>query len=239
MPPRRLLHPGDGDFAASGDALLARVLSLARPTPGERVLDVGCGFGRLARPLTRHLDHARGGAYVGFDVDPVAVGWCQARYPPHFSFVHADVYNRRLHPSGTGKASDYRFPCEDGGCDVAVLASTLAHLLEHEAARYLTELARTLAPRGRAVVELFVLDRASREAIVGERAARRFLAPDAHVAVLRDELPEEAVAYDADWLRARLDDHGLCVRGELRPGAWRGELPADAFHDVLVIAPCS
>jgi SAM-dependent methyltransferase len=231
VPPRRLQFVGEGDFAATGDEFLGHFRELADLRPDERVLDVGCGIGRMARPLVGHLD---GGTYDGFDPNAVGIGWCQARYPPHFRFTLVDLYNARYHPTGTLKAADVRFPYDDDTFDFAILTSVLTHLLEDEAAQYLRETARVLRPGGRALATFFLLDGVSRAAIDEERAALRFLQPQAHVAVLRDDVPEEAVAYDEGWVRARARDAGLSVREPLHPGTWRGR-DGRSFQDILVL----
>src|SRR4051794_40645769 len=103
-------YVGEGDFVATGDEFLGHLRELAGLTPRSRVLDVGCGIGRVARPLAGFLD---GGSYTGFDVNAPAIGWCQARYPEHFRFQLADLYNARYHPTGMARASEYRFPYDD------------------------------------------------------------------------------------------------------------------------------
>jgi SAM-dependent methyltransferase len=227
VPPRRLQHVGPGDFAATGDEFLAHLIELVGLQPHQRVLDVGCGIGRLARPLAGFLD--AGGSYAGFDVNPVAVGWCQTRYDrERFAFTLADLYNARFQPTGGGKAAEFRFPYDDDAFDVAVAASVLTHLLEDEAEHYLAETVRVLRPGGRALVTFFLLDDASRAAIADGRAALAFHEPEGHVAVLREELPEEAVAYDEAWVRARAR-----VR-DVHPGGWRGR-PGRSFQDLVVL----
>jgi SAM-dependent methyltransferase len=234
VPPRRLQHVGPGDFAATGDEFLRHLIELAGLQPHERVLDVGCGIGRLARPLADFLDER--GSYAGFDVNPVAVGWCQARYDvKRFSFALADLYNARFHPTGRGKAAQYAFPYEADSFDVAILASVLTHLLEAEAEHYLSETLRVLRPGGRALATFFLLDDTSRAAIAEGRSALAFLEPSEHVAVLREDLPEDAVAYDEAWVRTRAP-----VR-DVHPGGWRGR-PGRSFQDIVVVedrgVPC-
>ena len=231
MPPRRLQFVGEGDFKAVGDEFLGHFRELAGLQPDERVLDVGCGIGRMARPLAGWLD---GGTYDGFDPNAVGIGWCQSRYPANFRFTLVDLYNRRYHPTGTVKASEVRFPYDDDAFDFAVLASVLTHLLEDEAAHYLRETARVLRPGGRALATLFLLDDASREAIAGARSALRFLQPEAHVAVLRDDVPEEAVAYDERWLREQAAQAGLSVREPVHPGTWRSD-DGRSFQDLVIL----
>jgi SAM-dependent methyltransferase len=117
---------------------------------------VGCGSGRLARELVRALRPP--GAYVGFDVDAEAVAWCRRAYAGHLqaTFVHADLANAFYAPHGCGAAAGYAFPAEDGWADCVVATSVFTHLLDADAARYLDESRRVLAPDGR-IVASFLL----------------------------------------------------------------------------------
>ena len=49
----------------------------------HRVLDVGCGIGRMARPLTRHLKD--GGSYEGIEIAPYKVKYCRETIGARFS----------------------------------------------------------------------------------------------------------------------------------------------------------
>ena len=235
-PPRRLDFVGHSDFAATGDEFLGHFVELGGLQPDEKVLDVGCGIGRMARPLAGYLSER--GSYDGFDVNREGIGWCRRRYArnPNFRFRVADLYNRRYNPHGAASAAEYRFPYEDATFDFAIAASVLTHLLETEADHYLEEIARVLKPGGRLVGTFFVLDAESRRLLGEGRSALAFSDADAHVAVVDDAVPEEAVAYDVGWVRERLGAHGLEVR-ELRPGSWCGrEEGTTSFQDIVVAA---
>src|ERR1700741_1289804 len=99
IPPRCLHSVGPSDFVETGEEFLRYFTELAGLTPHERVLDVGCGTGRMARPLSRYLTDGR---YDGVDVVGPSIAWCQAAYRrfPNFRFHHADVYNRVYNPKG-------------------------------------------------------------------------------------------------------------------------------------------
>jgi SAM-dependent methyltransferase len=232
VPPRRLQFIGEGDFKATGDEFFGHFRELCDLQRSEDVLDVGCGIGRMARPLVDYLGD--GGTYSGFDPNAVGIGWCQTRYPRHFRFQVVDLYNARYHPTGTLKASDFRFPYDDDSFDFAILTSVLTHLLEAEAAHYLRETARVLRGGGRALATFFLLDDASRAAMAEERTELTFLQPQAHVAVLRDDIPEEAVAYDEGWVRERVREAGLTVKEPVHPGTWRGG-DGRSFQDIMVL----
>lgn len=227
IPPRRLLRYGRREFTETGDAWLCHLLALAGLRPGDRVLEVGSGLGSRARPLVRYLE---GGSYEGLDTDRRAIGWCRRAYGrhAHFRFLQADLFHPRLNPRGAHGAAEYRLPYDEGSFDVVVATEAFAHLMEAEAAQLLGEVGRVLRPGGSLLAGFFVLDERSREAIAAGEATLAFLDPGGHVAVLSDDLPEEAVAYDAGWLAERapgpIDVH---------PGRWRGAEQAPELLDLV------
>ena len=51
---------GDGDYRAIGLEYLGHYVTIGGLKPTDRVLDIGCGIGRMAVPLTQYLDPERG-----------------------------------------------------------------------------------------------------------------------------------------------------------------------------------
>jgi SAM-dependent methyltransferase len=228
VPPRRMqLSVGEGDYAAVGDEFLSHLVGLCGLRPEDRVLDVGCGIGRLARPLAGYL--SIDGAYAGFDVNAGAIAWCERRYRhhPNFRFVHADVRNARYNPGGNGEAVAYAFPFDDGSFDVAVLMSVLTHLTADEALHYLGQVRRVLAPGGRMLATVFMLDP---DAVA---PALSFGPPSDGMAVVDPAIPEEAVAFEEEWLLEALRAAGLDL-AELHPGSWTGRQDGLSFQDVVI-----
>src|SRR5271169_1165176 len=64
-PPRRLAVQVPGDFVSVGREFLAYFRNLGYLRPDQRVLDVLCGPGRMAIPLTGYLSAQ--GSYEGVD----------------------------------------------------------------------------------------------------------------------------------------------------------------------------
>ena len=90
-PPKGLIFIGSGDFRKQGDRLLNLLKQYGNITPQSHILDVGCGIGRLAVPLTHFLD--KNGRYDGFDIVKNGIDWCNkhiAKDFPHFRFLHID-----------------------------------------------------------------------------------------------------------------------------------------------------
>ena len=226
VPPRRLQFVGAGDFIEIGDEFLGHLVELAGLEPRSDVLDVGCGIGRIARPLAGFLASGR---YAGFDVDPRGIAWCRERYPAdRFRFDLVDLRNARYNPDGRLSPLEFRFPYDDDAFDVAVMTSVLTHLQAAECEHYLRETMRVLRPGGRLLATFFLLDDDSREALRDCRTTIPFHDfEEAEMAVSDPGLPEEAVAYDEGWVRERLD-----VRA-IERGTWRGA-PGRSYQDIVV-----
>jgi SAM-dependent methyltransferase len=224
---------GHSDFVDTGTEFLGHFVELGGLQPSDHVLDVGCGIGRMARPLSGYL--SREGSYDGFDVNRQGIGWCRRRYRrhPNFRFQVADLHNRRYNPRGGQPASTYRFPYADRTFDFVICTSVLTHLLEGEADHYVAEIARVLAPGGRALATFFLLDDRSRAAIADGVAGLPFLDPEGEVAVVSEEVPEEAVAYDRAWIEAALSRHGLELLA-VHEGTWTGAEDGVSFQDLVV-----
>ncbi len=117
--------------------------------PDEKVLEVGCGIGRIAIPLTQYLTS---GSYEGFDIVPHGIEWCQTKISPrypNFHFFLADVHNKAYYPQGQHPASEYTFPFGDDSFDFVFLTSVFTHMLPKDLERYTAEIGRVLKPSGR------------------------------------------------------------------------------------------
>jgi SAM-dependent methyltransferase len=159
VPPRRYRLPG---WYADSERIGKRWMQVLDNELGlrgdERVLDIGCGPGRFAAPLTARL--ARG-SYEGFDVDRGNIRWClqaiTSRHP-NFRFQVADIHNALYNPDGSQAATEYRFPFPDGDFDLALSLSLFTHVTPSETAHYLREAARVLRPGGRLLATFFLLN---------------------------------------------------------------------------------
>jgi SAM-dependent methyltransferase len=234
VPPSTLHSVGHGDFRLIGDDLLRLLVDLGGLRPDERVLDVGCGTGRVARPLTAFLGT---GSYDGQDIVGRSIDWCRRAYRPfpNFRFHHADLQNRAYNRGGAVAAAEYRFPFEDDSFDFVLLTSVFTHMLTKDTRHYLEEIARLLAPGGRVFMTAFLLDEASRKAIAAGRTDFTFRHDWQGCHVEQADIPEAAVAYDRAALAGMIAAAGLTV-SRSDPGSWsRPEGPT--YQDILILGP--
>ncbi len=131
VPPVRMNFVGTRhDFIEVGKEFLGHFQKVGRLEPQESVLDIGCGIGRMAIPMTAYLDK---GSYAGFDIIPFGIKWCRDRITPRFPgfrFSHADIHNSAYNPGGTIAPEDFRFPYPDATFDFAFATSVFTHLVQ-------------------------------------------------------------------------------------------------------------
>jgi len=110
-PPRSMIFVGDGDFRKVGEEFKTYFVELGGLAPDARVLEVGCGIGRMAVPLTGYLS-SRGECHR-FDIVAKGIKWRQARITPEFSkfrFLVSDICND-FYKSATGICSERSLKC--------------------------------------------------------------------------------------------------------------------------------
>jgi ubiquinone/menaquinone biosynthesis C-methylase UbiE len=233
VPSRRLNFVGNSDFRATGDEFLGYFRELAGLSPGDRVLDIGCGIGRMARVLVGELA-APEGSYDGFDVSRPGIEWCRERYrgtAAPFRFAHVDLHHGRYNPGGHASADSFTFPYPDDSFDLAIATSVFTHLLDGAAQRYLSEAARVLDPGGRLFSTWFLVDP---DRPPDPAAALFSFHPTGGAAQVTDsEVPEDAVAYPIEWVRQRLSATGLTLREPVQFGSWSGH-PGLSGQDITV-----
>lgn len=207
------------------------------------VMEIGCGIGRDAIPLTEIL--SKRGSYVGIDIIKDSIDWCNAnigRRHPNFHFIHYDVKDQLHNPAGQSRTAAIALPAGDKSTDLIILQSVFTHMFREDIIHYMKEFARVLKPSGRAYATCFIVDDA-----VLERARQTNLTPfnlrfehswGEGCFVNDPKHPAGAVAYTPDSFTAMIDQSGLkLVRPFLR-GAWSGYYPnPEDSQDVAILAP--
>lgn len=234
VPPKRRIFIGNGDFERIGDAFMSSLINGGNLRPDSKVLDVGSGQGRVARPLTGYLSSE--GSYHGIEIVQSAVDWCKHEYRryPNFQFIHADIFNTHYNRNGTLAVRDYEFPFADGSLDVIFFSSVLTHILADDADHYLSEVGRCLRPKGRCIATCFLLNEESINAIGQGNAALAFRhRVDEHGMTTSNDDPEDAIALEEGYLRSACAKHGLRIL-DIRYGNWIPRAVPYGFQDMVI-----
>jgi ubiquinone/menaquinone biosynthesis C-methylase UbiE len=234
-PPRSMIFVGDGDFRKVGEEFKRYFVELGGLAPDARVLEVGCGIGRMAVPLTGFLSSS--GEYHGFDIVAKGITWCQTRITPrfpNFRFFVSDVYNDFYNPTGTVRSSEYVFPFEDGYFDFVFLTSVFTHMMIKDLERYLTEVTRVLKPGGRCLMTYFLLNPESRS-LVSERKSTLDFAYEIPSGLTIDRYnPERATAYEEKMVRGLYHENRLTIIEPIRYGSWCGRPSYLSYQDIVL-----
>jgi SAM-dependent methyltransferase len=239
-PPDELIYIGEGPkaFERMGEEFFRHFVELGGLKPDERVLDVGCGIGRMAVPLTSYLSNR--GSYEGFDVVAKGVNWCKEnitpRYP-NFRFHLADIYNKRYNRKGKQRAEEYTFPYEDESFDFVFLTSVFTHMLPKGVENYVSEISRVLKPGGRCLITYFLLIEESLALIEEGRSDWRFRhARGGWCRVEDPDQPERAVAYDEQYVYRLYRRYSLQLTRPVAYGSWCGREEFLGYQDIVVAA---
>jgi len=236
-PPRRLDH---NHGFAGGEEIVRLLGEYAGLGANTRILDIGCGVGRVAAPLTRVL--GPDGRYVGIDIVPAAIDWLRQAYRPHrnFEFFHSDIHNSAYNPKGRMTADRFAFPFADGRrFDIVFLVSVFTHMYPKHIHHYLGEIAKVLDRDGVLFASFFVLDDYALGAQGDERGLnlkRKFTFKGDGFHAPPAGNPELAVAFDIEQLQALFADTGLGIDLPIRFGSWCGRPGAHGFYQDVVLA---
>jgi SAM-dependent methyltransferase len=120
----------------------------------SRLLDWGCGAGRLAVGVRERFETGRIADYHGVDIQPELIEWAEANLAgPGYRFTLLDVSNERYNPDGTPERT---LGAEPGTVDVFYAYSVFSHMNDEDTPAYLRLIAEALAPGGKAFVTCFV-----------------------------------------------------------------------------------
>lgn len=232
---------GDGDFLAIGCEFLRHFVELGGLKPQDRVLEIGCGLGRMAVPLTQYLEPPAG-RYTGFDVVAEGVAWARdniAASYDNFEFLHLDYRNSLYNPAGQLGDGREQLPFAAGSIDFLFMTSVVTHLDAADTAFYLEESARLLRPQGRLFVTAFLIDKLNRQLVQDGKARPPFNGSETGPTYISDPAhPMAAVAFDLDWFLAKAAAAGLHLVRPIAFGHWSGRA-ADNFQDICVFVRSS
>lgn len=234
-PPRSMIFVGNGDFAAVGQEFKTYLVDLANLHPDDRVLDAGCGIGRMAIPLTRYL--SQDGEYQGFDIVKSGVDWCNANISKKFNnfhFRHSDVFNKHYNPNGTVQAQDFIFPFGDEYFNLIFLTSVFTHMFPADLENYLSEISRVLKSGGKLLITLFIMNKESETLVRSGCSTLDFKYELENCLTTDKNDPEAAIAYEEVYIKQLFNLYGLEIIQPIKYGSWCGRGNYLSYQDIII-----
>jgi len=204
--------------------------------PNHKILDIGCGVGRIAINLTKYLSNK--GEYWGFDIRKEDVVWAQNNITPkhnNFHFEHSDIYNKSFNENGVIRAQDYSFAFEDDTFDFIYLISVFTHMLPEDMENYISEISRLLKTGGKCFLTIFVLSDELDAFSHIRSSALSFRHKRENYRISIEDAPEAAIAFPEDYIKNLFEENRLKIFEHKRAGSWfQGETFMEA-QDLIVL----
>lgn len=235
VPPRRMIFIGGQDFIKVGDEFLIYFKELGKLTPEASVLDIGCGIGRMARPLTSYL--SKKGRYEGFDIDRRGIEWCERNITPKFpqyNFRFVDIYNELYNPKGSIHSTEFRFPYTDESFDFIFLTSVFTHMFPPDVENYTKEIARVLRKGGRTLITYFLWNEESKALIKAGKSSINFQYEINGCISSEEAVPESAISLTQEFVETLHQKYGLAIQPPIHYGSWCGRSNYLSYQDIVV-----
>jgi len=216
-----------GDYVNVGVALL-KVLVSEGLEPGQAIIDIGSGLGRLAVPLTQYLTSGR---YVGIDINLAGISWCHENIQKvyeNFEFILIDAFNnhyRNRAEYGQSPMEKVLIPKQKAASfDMACAFSLFTHLTQTETIAYIKQIGHLLKPGGKFVSSWFFLDEHSIEAVENGSTRWKFkLARGGPDYFLSEDsrVYSQAIGYNFEFVIDLAKANGLFLNSPPTRGQWR------------------
>lgn len=162
LPPLHMRYCGaefrdDATFLSSGIAEAQRLQNDFGLDRHTRLLEIGCGPGRLPIGILAEFGDIQ--RYDGVDIDARSIRWCQTfitKAHPDFAFHHVQARHQRYNPNGPAMDEQFRLPFANGSYDIIYLHSVFANMEPDDIRSYAKEFSRLLDTNGNIFFTAFV-----------------------------------------------------------------------------------
>jgi len=230
---------GVGDFDAIAFGHFEYLKKHIDIQPTDSLLEIGCGIGRDAIPLTKYITS---GTYDGIDIIGRSIEWCQGNIESKFSnfkFHHFDVKDKLHNQNGKYRLEEYKIPCKDASIDKIFLWSVFTHMFAGDIYFYLKEFKRVLKPNGKILITCFIVDdnilKEARKVDLTPWGLRFDYSYEEGCFINNLEYPTGAVAFTEKKLVDLILMSGLKTDFPILTGQWYGKLDGLGFGQDVII----
>ncbi len=236
IPPKSIArYVGREDFDKVGKEFNNYFIEFARLKKNAKVLDVGCGVGRIAVPLTSYLNEL--GSYCGFDVVESGINWCNEKIAtkyPNFKFIHSDILNKHYNKNGSVLAHEYKFPFADETFDFVFLNSVFTHMFPQDVENYMKEISRVLRHKGNCLITFFIINNESKRLMRDPGSILNFKFHGDGYFCTKEVDPEAAIAFEEEYVVRLFRSNGMTIDNSIHYGSWCGRDNYLSFQDIVV-----
>ena len=189
----------DNYYLESAEKESIRLIDYFQCTLQSRILDIGCGQGRLPIGVLRVIGEIN---YIGIDVDLKSINWCKQYIESKhssFKFKHLNLYNERYNKNGNKIDAGFCFDLAENTVDIIYLFSVFSHTTEEDMRVYLKDFSRILDKGGKMFFTTFVEDDVPNVSINPENYH------------LKCSGPLHIVRYNKDYLFSALAEYGYSI----------------------------
>lgn len=226
------INPYSDLFDLIGKQFLQLFIQHGGLTQKSRVLEIGCGTGRISKQLQGFID---GGSYTGFDINRRFIEYCRDSYNNNMKFDLFDIQHDEYNKDGSTMASDFTFPYKNRSFDFICSVAVFNHLKFDWAANYIRESIRLLTPGGVFFSTFILLNQRSMEAIDSkEEHPFKFQRRDHDTWYDYKSRPLWNTALPETPLRRIFVKGKMMIQEPIRYGEWCGSSAAITGHDVII-----
>lgn len=217
FPPQDLLSrsgsPDQQSYEAVGLEFLDLVKEFGHLQTSSRVLDLGCGTGRIGQHLLGCLENQN--QYFGQDVDLAAVEWFRSIAPGIGTYVGNCIAPQ----------------CPDAWADIVLVASPFTHMDQVQVRKSLTNIIPKLAPGGVVLATFFILTPGAQEKMKAYQPDFQFIRGTGEMRRSRSD--PNNIAYSEGWIRDTFKSLGFNIR--VLQGWWLGhDVQGNTFQDLVL-----
>jgi ubiquinone/menaquinone biosynthesis C-methylase UbiE len=239
-PPKRLNFVGSNEFKKVGDEFVKYFKELGGLKQNDVVLDIGCGIGRIAIPLTKYLKE---GELCGFDIDKRGIEWCQKNIStkfPNFHFHYADIFNKYYNKKGKIQAHEFKFPYKDNKFDFIFATSVFTHMLPAQIDQYLAEIARVIKPGGKCFLTWFSIDQEAQNNIKNHtsRCNFKYSYKGDFALYSHKNVPEAEIGFKEEWIIKQMEKYSCNKDLKIHHGSWANRKENLSYQDIFLSTKC-